>query len=108
MCEILTMDAVPAEVWRGVYLKWIKALIDGWDEDELWYGCDLCQWMEYEYSSDYDACRDCPLKADNWCNGYPETSKLNIMYHDNQDDEWRVAIERFLVYVKPYCIEKVK
>lgn len=103
--EPFDMEDVPAKLWDGVYDKWSQALIDGWDSDELWSGCDLCSWV---MSRDC-GCAHCPLASGLWCTNFGAESKLSIQYCNwNEDvDAWRSRIEEFLIYLKPYCSENI-
>lgn len=99
--EPLNMEDAPERVWNSVYDKWSQALIDGWDHDELWHGCELCKWL----MSGGFGCAQCPLARGSWCNNFGAGSKLSIQYLDwtNNEDTWRSRIKDFLIYLKPYC-----
>jgi hypothetical protein len=100
------MKEVPKEILDGVYEKWAEALKDGWNEEQLWNGCDLCEWLDLIH----DGCNRCPLREDDWCNNGGQWSKLHITYSDDDSEDpellWVDRVKAFLVFLKPYCSEE--
>lgn len=97
MNESMTMDEVPAWVWRFIYTKWDAALETGW-YPELWTKCALCNWIDFRKPG----CVNCPINPC-WCRARPELSRLHIGYTNRENETWEQGIEEFLEYIKPYC-----
>lgn len=93
---VILLNSVPVDVWRDLYRKWNRALINGWNPD-LWSRCSLCHWM-WQFGR---YCYGCPLLIDNWCNG-STNSRLHAYYHKS-DEEWRAAVIDFLDLIESHC-----
>ena len=101
MNETIEMEYIPPEIWRGVRNKWISAINSGWHQ-KLWYRCDLCNWMR---KSEFD-CSACPLHNRGWCRGDGEESRLHIVYHRFNQNDWIRSIRAFLDLIEPHCGEE--
>ena len=99
----IDMEEVPTEIWDGVREKWIQALINGWNEERLWNGCDLCTWC----NSVQCGCHRCPLRSDGWCTNSGKRSKLNYNYRMDYSDKkrlyWEERVREFIKFIDPYC-----
>ena len=100
---IIRMEDVPAEIWNATYDKWHDALETGWDADRLWYGCDLCLWVN---KIDH-GCSMCPLREGGWCNNMSHKSKLHYNYDSSCYGcvltPWNKRVKNFLDFIKSYC-----
>ena len=102
------MEDVPVKIWNKTYDKWTQALIDGWNDHELWNGCDLCTWCNDQDDTsnndrDCPGCLRCPLRDGNWCVNTGDYSRLHEYYYRYVDKMWEDGVKEFLTYLEPYC-----